>query len=153
MRYEYIQPFVTSTKNVLQSVLGGTVTSGGTELVEGGAITADVMIIVHVAGDSEGSLILALNEPTALKVCSAMSGTACSSLSADALDMMAELANMITGNATSLLNDLGHDFTVFPPIVLAAANLREKVSGVEMVRIPVRSAQGEINVNIAMKTA
>lgn len=152
MRFEYIEPFVNSTKNVLSGVLRSEVTSGRTSLVEGGVINGDVMIIVHVAGESEGSVILSMDSPTAVGVCTAMSGAACTSLTGEGMDIMAELANMITGNATSVLNDLGYDFTVFPPIVLAATQLREKTTGVEMVRIPIQSAQGEINVNVAMRT-
>ena len=152
MRFEYIEPFVNSTKNVLKGVLRSDVTSGRTSLVEGGVINGEVMIIVHVAGESQGSVILSMDSPTAVSVCTAMSGSTCMSLTSEGLDIMAELANMITGNATSVLNDLGYDFSVFPPIVLAATQLREKTAGVEMVRIPIRSVYGEINVNVAMRT-
>lgn len=152
MRYEYIEPIVNSTKAVLRNVLGTEVESGETALVDGEAISGDIMIIVQVSGDSEGSLILTMEAPTAARVCSAMSGAECGPLNDESLDMMAELANMITGNATSALCDLGHDFTLFPPLVFAADRLRERAPGVEMFRIPVRSVLGEIQVNVAMKT-
>lgn len=152
MRFEYIEPFVNATKNVLQGVLRSEVTSGRTALVEGGVINGEVMIIVYVSGESPGSVILSMDAPTALGVCGAMAGAAAAELDAENLDILAELANMVAGNATSVLNDLGYDFSMSAPIVLAATKLREKTAGFEMVRIPIRSQHGEISVNVAMRT-
>ena len=160
MRYEYIEPIVAAAKKVLEQVTSGEVTSGDVALVKGDDLDSDVSVLISVKGDSEGSIVICLDTATATALCEVMNHDMCGALSNGvcenpslAMDTIAELSNMIAGNATSSLNELGFDFTVFPPNALVARpELVRKMSGLELFRVPLGTRCGEIAVNVALTT-
>lgn len=151
MRYEYIEPFVTTTKRVLTSIINGDVSSGDISLVGDRDLQGDVFIVIKVKGDSEGCIIVNMDSETARKVCSAMSGSDCGCGPAVDLDAIAELSNMIAGNATSSLNDLGYDFSIHPPAVVGKADVPARVGGIELFRVPLETTLGGISINVALR--
>lgn len=150
MRFEYIDPFVTSTVKVLESVLRSDVTRGEISLVGPADLKGDISILIPVRGESEGRVMLAMGSETALGICGSMNGAHFNAVDELALDTIAELANMITGNATSALSDLGYGFTVFPPsVVKGDAGLE---GSAEILHIPVGTEYGTITIYVSMRT-
>ena len=152
MRYEYIEPFVRSTVKVLDSVIQCDITKGTAALVKGDEITDDIAIVVRLRGDSEGNIILNMPEDTALKVCNAMFGDVSGTLTSLGMDSIAELANMIAGNAASVLNDMGYDLTVSPPLIIRKDEIKGETLEVEAFRIPLFTEYGEMTMNVALRT-
>jgi len=152
MRYEYIEPFVSTTIRVLDSVIQSDISKGNISLVRGDEIDKDIAIIIGVRDDSEGSIIVNMDEETALNICNAMNGQTFESLTTLGMDTIAELANMLAGNAASALNNMGFDFKVSPPLVVTQDNVRRKTAGLEIFQIPLFTECGEITVNVAMRT-
>ena len=152
MRYEYIEPFVNTTLRVIDRVIQCDVTKGPASLVKYDKITEDVAIIVRLCGDSEGSIILSMPEDTAMGVCSAMFGEDLEILSPRGMDAIAELANMIAGNTTSVLNDMGSDFKVSTPLVVTRNYMMGKPLEVEAFQIPLYTEYGEMLINVAIRT-
>ena len=152
MRYEYIEPLVVSTKKVLHNVLDAEISGGDISLERADAVDGEISILIRVKGDSEGSIIVSLGRDTATQICAVMSGADGITPATLEMDTIAELSNMIAGNATSALNDLGYDFAVFPPTVVARTEILEKTSGVEIFRVPLGTPCGEISINVALKT-
>ena len=68
------------------------------------------------------------------------------------MDSIAELANMIAGNATSALNDRGFDFTVYPPVIVRKEDLKNKAARIEAFQIPLFTEYGEIIMNVSLRT-
>jgi chemotaxis protein CheX len=152
MRYEYIEPFVFSTLKVLDCVLSIATVKGNHTLVQGGAPKGDLTIIIKIGGDSEGTIILNMDTETALKLCNWMNESDFESLTPLGMDVISELANMIAGNATSLLNDLGYSFKVSPPLILTQDSILETIPNWETFQIPLVTGCGEITMNIALRT-
>lgn len=152
MRYEYVEPFVNTTMRVLDKVIQCDITKGAVSLVKNDTITEDVAIIVRLQGNADGSIILSMPVATALGVCSAMFGETYKILSPAGMDAIAELANMIAGNTTSVLNDMGFDFTLSPPLVVTRNHMMGRAFGVEAFHIPLFTEYGEMTINVAMRT-
>lgn len=152
MRYEYIEPFVLSTMKVLDNVMQTDITRGQASLVMEDRISGDIAIVVSVSGDSEGCIILNMPAETALAISNIMFGDTFNELTPEGMDAIAELGNMIAGNATSALNDLGFDFMVNPPLILKKEELKAKVSRIEAFQIPLSTEYGEILMNVALRT-
>lgn len=152
MRYEYIEPIVASTKKVLEQVTGGEVSSGDIALVKGEELSSDVSILISVKGKSEGCIIVSMDRQAVRRVCNVMNGLFCDITPLLEMDTIAELSNMIAGNATSALNDLGFDFSVFPPSLVAPPELGRTTAGIEIFRVPLSTSCGDIAVNVALKT-
>jgi chemotaxis protein CheX len=138
---------------VLDDVMQTDITKGEVSLVMDDEISGDIAIIVRVKGDSEGHIILNMYADTALAISNIMFGDKFDKLTPIALDSIAELANMIAGNATSALNDLGFDFTVYSPLIVKKEDLTTKVARIEAFQIPLSSEYGEIIMNVALRTS
>jgi chemotaxis protein CheX len=138
---------------VLDDVMQSDITKGQVSLVMDDEISGDIAIIVRVKGDSEGYIILNMYADTALAISNIMFGDNFDKLTPIAMDSIAELANMIAGNATSALNDLGFDFTVYPPLIVKKEDLTKKVSRIEAFQIPLSTEYGEIIMNVALRTS
>lgn len=152
MRYEYIEPFVLSTVKVLEGVFPRGVTQGGHTLVRGDRIAAELAIIIRLGGDSEGSIILLMDQETARRIGNLMNQENVEFLTPLGLDALAELANVVAGNAASLLNNLGYPFKVSPPQIITSRDGLKAIPPLEAFRIPLFTECGEITMNIALRT-
>lgn len=151
MRYEYIDPFVNSTIDVLRSFIRSDITRGDLSLRNEYDMEDDIAIGITLSGDTEGSVVLNMATETAVKLCNLMNGEDLEALTPLGMDSIAELANMITGNATTVLNDMGFGLEVHPPTEAAKDGVMEKTFDVEIFQIPLITEFGEIKVNIALK--
>lgn len=115
MRYEYIDPFVTTTIRVLDSAIPGSIRRGDVTVLQGDRMKGDVAVLVRITGDAEGDIILSMDTATALRICASLFREDFAVMTPRSVDALMEIANMITGNAVSALNDQGFDFAVSPP--------------------------------------
>lgn len=150
MRYDYVDPFVSTTMRVIGGALHADVQQGDVSMAPGGGIAGDVAIVVRIRGESEGDFVLAMDMRTALGACSALMGEECGALAGPGMDALSELANMIAGNAVSALNDRGFDFTVLPPQVVTDVSASGLKPCAEALRIPLKTAWGAVTVNVAL---
>lgn len=152
MRYDYIDPFVTTTIRVLDSAIRGNIRRGEVAVLQGDRMKGDVAVMVRITGDADGDIILSMDTATALKICTSLFGEDFAAMSPRGSDALMELANMITGNAVSALNDQGFDFTVSPPTVITKCSGADAAPVVESLQIPLFSECGEIMMNIVLGT-
>ena len=91
MRYAYIEPLVATTKKVLASVIKSEVSGGDIGLVKGNEVRGEISIVIKVKGDSDGYIIVNMNDETARKICAVMSGSDCGGVAPLEMDSIAEL--------------------------------------------------------------
>lgn len=150
MRYEYIDPFVTTTIRVLDSTIPGNIRKGDITVLQGDRMKGDVAVLVRITGDAEGDIILSMETATALRICASLFREDFATMTPRSVDALMEIANMITGNAVSALNDQGFDFAVSPPIVITRDDGREHLPDVESLQIPLFSECGEMVMNVVL---
>lgn len=152
MRYEYIEPLLISTMKVLDNVMQSEIRMGDVLLIRPEEINSDIAVIIKLEGDSTGGIIVNMGRETALNICNVMTGEKFKTLTPLALDAISELTNMIAGNATSAINDLGFDFKILPPSSLTKEEMMKGASWLEIFQVPLLTRCGEIKINIAMRT-
>ena len=77
--------------------------------------------MVEISGDIEGRVIFDVEDSAAMKVASSLAGMEMESDPQLIRETVAELANLVIGNAVTSLNDQGFRFRVHPPVEHAAA--------------------------------
>ncbi|MFZ3090397.1 MAG: chemotaxis protein CheX [Nitrospirota bacterium] len=152
MRYEYIEPLLISTMKVLDNVMQSEIRMGDVSLIRPEEINSDIAVIIKLEGDSTGGIIVNMGRETALNICNVMTGEKFKALTPLALDTISELTNMIAGNATSAINDLGFDFKILPPSSLTKEEMMTGAPWLEIFQVPLLTRCGEIKINIAMRT-
>jgi chemotaxis protein CheX len=152
VRYTFIRPFVDAAQTVLEQALSAEVVPEEPTLASKSVVSRGVASIVGVTGEAHGSVLFDMSLTIAKKVAGQMNGETMSELGDLGKDTLSELASMITGRAITILNDAGHELKVSPPTLLTGDNMT--ISGLELetLVVPLRTALGEIVVNVAITT-
>ena len=119
MKAELINPFLTSTMNVLTTMCQCQPVPGKPSLKEGnhswGAVTG---IIGMVSPDLTGNMLISFDEPSILAIVSKMLMEKFEKLSPEIIDAVGELTNMISGGAKQQLSEIGYSFNMATPIMI-----------------------------------
>lgn len=151
MRFEYIDPFADATVRVFQTILGPDVERGDFTLLRSDRLEGDVAIVINVTGESEGSVLLNMARVTALSVGNVVNGRPADTAGEIDFDALGEIANMVSGNATSALNDLGFSLQITPPVVAGPGDRTVSTENVEVFQIPISTKYGEITMNVLLR--
>jgi chemotaxis protein CheX len=152
VRYDFVNPFVTSAREILEEVLAGRIDAGKIRLTPAPVSSRGVTAIVGVTGEGEGRVLFDMSRDTALAIATEMNEEPQTQLSRLAQDTLSELASMMTGRAISVLNDRGHRLRVSPPTLVAGDNVTISSSELETLVVPLSTSHGEVIVNVAMET-
>ena len=152
MRYDYVEPFVSSAREILGQVLSGQIAAGRVQLSPARPPGDGVTAIVGVTGDGEGRVLFEMSRQTALAIVGEMNDEPQAELGSLVTDTLSELASMMTGRAISVLNDKGYKLRVSPPTMVAGDNVMISTVELEMLTVPLETTHGEVVVNVAMAT-
>lgn len=151
MRMELIQPFINAADAVLSETLACSITvsdiSMGEEAYERRATAA----MIEITGDIEGRVIFDVEDSTAMKVASMMAGTEVDADPQLIRETVAELANLVIGNAVTTLNDQGFRFKVHPPIEHPAQHGFRGSEDLESLVMDFASPAGSVFMNVAIR--
>ena len=81
-----------------------------------------VAALVAITGDIEGRIVFDLDPETAVRVASRFAGAEMPESDELVRETVCELANQVTGNAVTTLNDQGFHFRVHPPVFYTLPN-------------------------------
>ena len=152
MRVEYINPFVESTMEILKETVSENVKRGEISLKSGFTNMMGVLVIVGLAGEVSGRLIIDMSKETALHIASKMNGETMTEMDEMVTATLNELANMITGKAVTKLHNLGFQFDLTPPALLCGDKLRiSENTDVESLVVPIELPEGKIEINVGIK--
>ncbi len=152
MRYDYVQPFVSSAQEILAQVLSGRIAAGRVQLSPARSPGDGVTAIVGVTGDGQGRVLFEMSRQTALAIAGEMNDEPQAELGTLVRDTLSELASMMTGRAVSLLNDKGYKLRVSPPTMVAGDKVMVSTAELETLTVPLETTHGEVIVNVAMAT-
>ena len=151
MKMELIQPFINSADAILAQLLNCSTTIGDVSMDEEIYRRKGTASVVSIRGDIEGRVILDLDPATAVKVATQLAGGPVEESEQLVGETVNELANMMIGNAVTLLNDQGFHFKVYPPEVHNAAEGFEGSQDTEALVMCIDTPSGSVYLNIAMR--
>ena len=151
MRMELIQPFINSADAILAQVMQCSTKIGDVSMEQEAYRRKGTASVVAIHGDIEGRVILDLDPQTAIKVASQLCGAPVEESEDIVRETVNELANMVIGNAVTLLNNEGHHFKVFPPEAHVEAQGFAGSDDTEALVMCFETPSGDIYLNIAMR--
>src|SRR5881296_4690172 len=144
MKMELIQPFINAADAVLAEGLQCSTTVGSINMEEEAVRRKGVAAVIGVSGDIEGRVILDLDTQTAVRVASKFAGTELPESDELVRETVCELANQVTGNAITALNDQGFHFRVHPPVLHTLEHGSKSSEDTEALVICFETATGNI---------
>lgn len=151
MKMQLIQPFISAADCVLASALDGPAKIGDLSMEMEEYRPRGYAARISIHGDIEGRVIVDMAPETALRVASALSGEQAGAADETVRETVHELANMMIGNAVTLLNDHGYQFKVFPPEQYRENDPPHSHSDTEELAIFFDTSCGRVFLNVRMR--
>lgn len=152
MRMDLIQPFLNAADAVLSEALGSPTQIEAVAMDEQVYQRAGLAALILIEGELQGRVILDIDEATAQKMSTAV-GNAAAPSEAEIRDTVCEIANMIIGNAVTLLNNDGFRFRVHPPAIHAGSEGLAGARDTEALIMRFQTSCGPVTMNVAMRYA
>lgn len=136
MNVEFVNPFLSSLINVLQTMAQLELKPGKPKLKQDNIARGDVSgLMGMVSPEAKGSFSISFDESLALEIMKRMLGEAPAAIDNEVSDMVGEITNMVTGGAKRLLAEKGYDFNMATPIVVSgkAHTISHKSDGKKVI--------------------
>jgi chemotaxis protein CheX len=150
-RADILEPFVEAARDVLAQELQIEVMPGKLALATGAATTLDITVVLGITGRLTGIAVYGMSNAAAQEIVGRLLGTPTAELDEMALSGIAELGNVITGRATTLLAGLGLQCDISPPMLLLGAGSRLSTMSIKRLVIPLVTEIGTLDAQVAIK--
>ncbi len=151
MKMELIQPFINAADAVLAQGLQSPMSIGSLSMEQEAYRRKGVAAQVSLTGDVEGRIVFDLDPETAIRVANHFAGEDVPASDELVRETVCELANQVTGNAITTLNDQGFHFRVHPPVLLTSEHGPAGTEDTEALLIAFETERGSMFMNIALR--
>jgi len=151
MKMELIQPFINAADAVLAQGLQCSVSMANLTMEQEAYRRKGVAALIWITGDIEGRMVIDLDPETAVRVASCFAGAELPESDDLVRETVCELANQVTGNAVTALNDQGFHFRVHPPVLHTSEHGTTSSEDTEALVICFETASGSVFMNIALR--
>lgn len=149
MNVEFINPFLTVTMSVFETMLDCKLSRQEPFLMDGFQPEYDVSGVVRLSGKSRGTIVLSIHRQAALSIAGQLLREEFTEINDRVIDVISELANIIAGSAQPQIEDPSLTFDP-PQIVTGRSQCIEFPPSVTPVCIPFRSKWGPLAVQVAL---
>jgi chemotaxis protein CheX len=150
-RVELIGPFVEAAARVIQQECGEPVSRGQLHRVRSPQTNNEVSALIAITGGVAGLVIYSMTQEAAMGFASKMIGEPIAELDALGQSAIAELANMITGQAGIALERNGFPSDMSPPVLLLGKGSSIATLNLTRIVVPLVVSFGEFTIDIAVK--
>jgi len=151
MKMELIQPFINAADAVLSQALACPFKVADISMGEEAYQRHATAAMIEITGDIEGRVIFDVEDSTAMKVACFSAGMEMESDPQIIREAVAELANLVIGNAVTTLNDQGFSFRVHPPVDHDCQHGFSGSEDMEALVMDFTSPAGSVFMNVAMR--
>lgn len=137
MDIEFINPFIEASQTVLKQIASIDAKLGKVYLKDSPYKSENILILVGLTGSIRGQAIFSMSKNLAMSIASKMMfGMPVTELDEISKSAISELANMILGNAATLLYNKGKNVEITPPSLLMGDNMSISPNRMKTVCLP-----------------
>jgi len=150
MNVKFLNPFVSSAHDILSLEMHETVQRGDLRLDNGSYQTDDVTVIISLVGAVAGTVFYSMSKEVAVGLASVLMGEKFDSLDRLAQSGVAELGNVITGQASMKLAEAGFESNISTPSLIIGKGAA--ISTLEFPRliVPLNTSIGSMTIHLAL---
>jgi chemotaxis protein CheX len=149
MKVEYINPFLTSTILVFDSMLHCKLERGTPYLKNGTQPQHEVSGMIGLSGKAQGTVVLGLSREAAISAAEVLLQERPLEINGDVTDAVGELVNIIAGSAKAMLEHLDMKVSL-PTVITGKFHCIEFPTKVTPICIPFQCAWGDITVEVGL---
>lgn len=147
MKAELINPFIASTLHVFQTMFATKLERGPLYLRKPNETHGGLSGVIGLSGKATGIVAVVVSDETAIQVTSRFLGTPIESVTADVVDCIGELVNMIVGNAKAQMQQYELSISL-PSIVRGSDHLVEFPKEVTPICVPFSGEVGDLMLQV-----
>lgn len=154
MNIEYINPFIEASQTVIKQIASLEAKLGKVYLKTAPYSSEDIIIMVGLTGKIRGQAIFSMTRDLGMKIASSMMmGMPVTEFDELSKSAISELANMIMGNAATILYNKGINIDITPPSLLMGENMQITPSKMKTICVPLLLNNNEkIELDISSET-
>lgn len=150
---KFMNPFVEAASDVLEAEVQTKTERGTLGLHKSALTTNDITVLLSLVGQIEGVVLYEMSIATGLTLVSRMMGQEFPEFDNLAQSGVAELGNVITGQATIKLSKEGYRVDISPPTLIQGRNIQISTLDFHRIVVPLKTDMGEIVVHLALREA
>lgn len=151
MKAEYVNAFYKATQEVFKLMLDVVPEKKNLSVLEDLASSKDASVLLGVTGDLKGSVLFSMSKDTALEMIRIMSGIQLESLDTFASSALGEVANIIGGNAATILSQNECICDIVPPQIFVGSYRSYSTATRQTLLLSLDTDIGPIDVSLALK--
>lgn len=154
MNIEYINPFIEASQTVIKQIASLEAKLGKVYLKTAPYSSEDIIIMVGLTGKIRGQAIFSMTRALGMKIASSMMmGMPVTEFDELSKSAISELANMIMGNAATILYNKGINIDITPPSLLMGENMQITPNKMKTICVPLLLDNNEkIELDISSET-
>lgn len=117
---EYINPVITATKSVFETMLGCTPKRTGLHLKDAKAAPYAISAVIGISGRAAGTIVVSMTEQAAIAVLDRFLDIQADEINTEVCDAVGELTNMIAGAAKAQLER--YELSISIPNIVSGPN-------------------------------
>ena len=151
MNVKFLNPFVSSAHDILRIEMRESVQRGELRLESGPYVTNDATVIISLIGAVDGTVFYSMSQESAVHFASTLMGEKFEVLNSLAQSGIAELGNVITGQASMRLAEAGYESNISTPSLLIGKGA--SISTLEYPRlvVPLTTSIGELTIHLSLR--
>lgn len=151
MNVKFLNPFVESAHDILHMEMHDSVQRGELRLESGAYHTDDATVIISLIGAVDGTVFYSMSKDSAIHFASALMGGNFDALNALAQSGIAELGNVITGQASMRLAEAGFESNISTPSLIIGRGA--SISTLEYPRlvVPLATSIGSLTIHLSLR--
>ncbi|NOZ28598.1 MAG: chemotaxis protein CheX [Chloroflexi bacterium] len=151
MNVKFINPFVIAAGEVLRSEVQADVRRGEVKVSNSAHTQNEVTALFTLVGQVEGVVMYGMSKEMALAFVSKMLGQPVEELDELAQSGIAELGNVITGHASTLLASQGYHTDISVPTLIIGAGAQISTLDFQRLVVPLVTQYGTLEVQLALR--
>jgi len=151
MRVEYINPFIVAAGKAFSTMLNCEIRRERLSLKDAAAPQHEISGIIGMSGNAVGTVVLSFSEELALKAAGTMLMTEFTAVTADVVDAVGELTNMVAGAAKAQLEEL-HLSISLPNVVTGKGHEIRFPSNAQPITVSFSTEWGPFSLEVGLET-
>jgi chemotaxis protein CheX len=151
MDVKLLNPFVQAAVEVLKAEVGATVSRQEISLHKSAMTSDDITVLINLIGDVYGVVMYGMSTSTGLKMVTKIMGQDFTELNDLAQSGVAELGNVISGQATVRFSEAGYEASISTPTVLIGKGIQISTLDFPRIVVPLETQFGSFTTHLALR--
>ncbi len=152
MDVNVVNPFIEAALNTLETTAQVKVRAFHPYLKPKNIAEGDISALMEMTGDYEGTIAVSFSKEAILGIVSSMFGEEMTEMNDEIKDAVGEIANMISGQVTNKLAEMGNTLKVaMAEVSMGSGHSLDHIEKRPVVAIPFKTEQGRFTIEVCFE--